>query len=303
MIKQITIVGTGLIGGSFALAARKHGFTGRIVGCDRDPVLQRALAMHAIDDAVADPIEACRGSQLVVLATPVGAIIDLIERLGPLLPPDALMTDVGSTKAEIVARARAVFGDAASQRFLGGHPMAGKEHSGIEHADPDLFQNAAWLLTPSPSGDADARSGVASEFTALLEAMGARIMSVDVEQHDRLCAWVSQLPQMLSIALAASLVDEFAQNAGGSSRSEQATQQDVHAVGGRALREMTRIASSPYSMWRDIALTNSKNLEAALLRLEQRLAHIRENLRSPELRSEFEKANSFSPQKREGAEK
>jgi prephenate dehydrogenase len=304
MIDQITIIGTGLIGGSFALAVRKHGFAGRIVGCDRDLVLARALAMHAIDAALADPVEACRGSQLVVLATPVGSIIDLIERLGPLLPADALMTDVGSTKGEIVARARAVFGDGAAQRFLGGHPMAGKEHSGIEHADADLFQNAAWLLTPTskpPNADTPGE-GVANDFTALLEAMGARIMTMDVDQHDRLCAWVSHLPQMISSALAASLVDEFARGSSATATG-QATIEDVHTVGGRALREMTRIASSPYSMWRDIALTNSKNLEQALLRLEQRLAHIRENLRTPELRSEFEKANSFSPRKREGAGK
>jgi prephenate dehydrogenase len=294
MIQQITIIGTGLIGGSLALALRKHGFAGRIAGCDREPVLARARELRVVDVAVVDPIEACRDSQLVVLATPVGAIIDLIERLGPVLPPDVLITDVGSTKGEIVARARAVFGDATAQRFLGGHPMAGKEHSGVEQADADLFQDAAWLLTEMSAENSSA--GVAGEFVALLAKVGARVMTMDVEQHDRLCAWVSQLPQMVSTALAASLMDEFPGERRDS--SDESTQQDVHAVGGRALREMTRIASSPYSMWRDIAFTNSKNLEEALQRLEQRLAHIRENLRTPELRSEFEKANSFAPRRR-----
>ncbi len=115
---------------------------------------------------------------------------------------------------------------------------------------------------------------------------------MDAERHDRVCAWVSHLPQMLSTALAGTLLDEFT-----ASGPEGATLDDVHAVGGRALREMTRIASSPYSMWRDIALTNSENIADALLALEQRLAHLRENLRSPELRREFEQGNRFHDEK------
>src|SRR5579859_6067304 len=105
-----------MIGGSFALAVRKHGFRGRIVGCDRDPVLHEALRLGAIDHAIPDPIEACRDSQLVLLATPVGTIIDLIERVGPVLAPGAVLTDVGSTKTDILARARQVFGANASER-------------------------------------------------------------------------------------------------------------------------------------------------------------------------------------------
>ena len=291
-IEQITVVGTGLIGASFALAVRKHGFRGRIVGCDREPVLERARECGAIDAAQPDPIVAARESQIVILATPVGAIIDLVERLGPVLPPDVLLTDVGSTKAEIVNRARAVFGGAAGERFLGGHPMAGKEHSGVEHADAELFRDAAWLLTPLPGQNLLA--GACGAYIALLETIGARIMSFDPEQHDRMCAWVSHLPQMVATALASTLLDEFAAEA--QSQSEETPEvhsAHLNAVGGRALREMTRIASSPYSMWRDIALTNSQNIEAALLRLEQRLAHIRENLRGQALKEEFERGNRF----------
>jgi prephenate dehydrogenase len=288
LLEQITIIGTGLIGGSFAAAVRKHGFRGRIVGCDRDPVLERARAAGLIDAAAGDPVEASRGSQIVVLATPVGAIIDLVERLGPVLPAEALITDVGSTKAEVMARARAVFGAAVGKRFLGGHPMAGKEHSGVEHADPDLFRNAAWLLTPVVGQNLLA--GMQGQFVALLETIGARIMTFDAEQHDRLCAWVSHLPQMLATALAGALIDEF----GASQHSGHPALDDIGAVGGRALREMTRIAASSYSMWRDVAFTNTANIEEALHRLEQRLAHVRENLRNPALREEFEKANAFA---------
>jgi len=289
LIQQITVIGTGLIGGSFALAVRKHGFRGRIVGCDRDPVLHEALRIGAIDQAVPDPVAACRGSQLVLLATPVGTIMDLIERIGPTLAPGAILTDAGSTKGDVLARAGQVFGKNVGERFLAGHPMAGKEHGGIEHAAADLFQGAPWILIPTPGQNL--LSGVFNAYVVLLETIGARIMTMQPDAHDCLCAWVSHLPQMISTALAATLVDEFADVA-----ESEPSLADVHSVGGRALREMTRISASPYSMWRDIAFTNTKQIEHALERLEQGLAHIRENLRTPELRHEFEKANSFEKQ-------
>jgi prephenate dehydrogenase len=279
MIEQITIVGTGLIGGSIALALRRHGFRGRIVGCDHDSVLVRARELGVVDDGITDPALAIRGSQVVVLATPVGAILDLIERLGPTLPPDALLTDVGSTKSDIVERAQAVFGANAAARFLPGHPMAGKERSGIEQADADVFRDAVWLVTPLPGQDITA--GTAGEYLALIRQAGARVVPLDVATHDRLCAWISHLPQLLATALAATVGDEFGDDP------------ELLAIGGRALREMTRIASSPYGWWRDVVLTNTKNIEEALAQLEQRLAHIRENLRTQELKAEFERGNQF----------
>ncbi len=278
-IQQITIIGTGLIGGSLGLALKKRGFGGRIVGCDREAVLAQARERGAIDTGVLSPEDSVHGSEVVVLATPVGAIIDLIEKIGPLAGAGALITDVGSTKAEIVARARDVFGNDVVRRFLPGHPMAGKEHGGVEHADADLFAGAAWLITPLP--EQDFRSGLAGEYLQWIEKIGARVLPIDVADHDRVCAWVSHLPQMIATAFAATLADELGADS------------DASAIGGRALREMTRIASSPYSMWRDIALTNSTNLEQALMKLEQRLAHIRENLRSRELEAEFERARAF----------
>jgi prephenate dehydrogenase len=284
---QITIIGTGLIGGSIGLAFKAAGFSGKIIGCDRQASVDRARAMRAIDLGTEDPLEAIHGSDLIVLATPVGAIIDLIERIGPLASPDALITDVGSTKKEIIERARAVFGDRAPQRFLAGHPMAGKEHGGLENAESRLFLNAVWLLVPQPGQDLE--KGKTKDYRDLLEKTGARVMKMEADRHDHLCAWISHLPQMISTALAATLVDEFAETP------------DLHAIGGRALREMTRIAGSPYSMWRDIAYTNSSNIEQALHKLEQRLAHIRENLRSPELRKEFEQANRFELGKKDVA--
>jgi len=287
-IRQITIVGVGLIGGSFSLALRKQGFTGRIVGCDRAAVLDRALIRGAIDDGFSHPFEATRGSQVVVLATPVLAIIDLIHRLGPALPQKTLLTDVGSTKSEVLKEAKAVFGKNAGLRFLAGHPMAGKEQSGIEFADADLFQQAAWFVTPVRGQKI--YEGLSGEFLDWVDRIGARIASLDADEHDRLCAWISHLPQMISTALAAALVDEFGPGA------------PILDIGGRALRDLTRISGSPYSMWRDIAITNKKNLADALHKLEQRLAHIRENLDTRELAAEFEIAHELrkSPPPRHG---
>ncbi len=284
-MEQITIIGTGLIGGSLALGLKKRGFGGHVVGCDRATVLAEAKDRGAIDVGIEDPLQACQDSDVVVLATPVGGIIDLVERLGPLLLPDTLLTDVGSTKAEIVARARAVFGEGAGRRFLPGHPMAGKEFGGIEHADPDLFAGAIWLVTPLPGQEDQLCGGgpdtLIRKFSGWISRLGARILTMDALRHDHLCAWISHLPQMVSTALAATLEAELGDDP------------DLHAIGGRALREMTRLAQSPYAMWRDIALTNSDNLEQALLRMEQRLAHLRESLRSRELESEFDLARKF----------
>ena len=290
-IRQLTIIGTGLIGGSFGLALKKHRFRGRIVGCDRAPILERAREKGAIDRGYTNPADTLRGSQVVLLATPVGGIIDLIERIGPALPARALLTDVGSTKAEVVARAGLVFGKNAGRRFLAGHPMAGKEQSGVEFADADLFQGATWFFTPV--ANQDIYSGVSGEFVEWVEKIGARVASMDAEEHDHLCAWVSHLPQMISTALAGTLVDEYGEDA------------PLLEAGGRALREMTRISASPYSMWRDIALTNKKNLQKALLKLEQRLAHLRENLGTRELAMEFERAHRLKknlPRRRGGTE-
>jgi prephenate dehydrogenase len=278
-IRQITIIGTGLMGGSFALALKKRRFQGTIVGCDRAGALRHAREAGAIHRGYSHPFEATRGSEVVLLATPVGAILDLIQRLGPVLPTKTLLTDVGSTKLDVVTRAKAVFGKNASRCFLAGHPMAGKERSGVEFADPDLFQGAAWFITPLPGQKP--YEGLSGEFLEWVERIGARIASMDAGEHDQLCAWISHLPQMISTALAATLVEEFGEEA------------PLLEAGGRALREMTRISASPYSMWRDIALTNKKNLQQVMRKLEQRLAHLRENLDTRELAAEFDKAHQL----------
>ena len=278
-IRQITIIGTGLIGGSFALAMRKRRFAGRIVGCDRESALKKAKMRGVIDNGFVEPADAVRGSQLVLLATPVLAIVDLISRLGRSLPATTLLTDVGSTKAAVAQQAMSVFGENAGKRFLGGHPMAGKEHSGVDYAEADLFQKAVCFLTPLPGQNL--HEGIFAEFAGWIDQIGARIAMLPPEDHDRLCAWISHVPQMISTALAAALVEEFGEEA------------PLLPAGGRALQEMTRISASPYSMWRDIAISNKGNIEDALFKLEQRLAHIRENLATRQLADEFEQAHGL----------
>jgi prephenate dehydrogenase len=287
-IRQITIIGTGLIGGSFGLAVKANGFRGKVVGSDRKEILSKAKRKRAIDVGVVDPIQACKGSDLVLLAVPVGGIIELTAKLAPHLSADTLLTDVGSTKSEILRAVEKAFASTAAQRFLGGHPMAGKEKSGIEHADAELFRGAVWFLTPAQNQNLKSKRN--AEFMTLLRKVGARLAVLDAAEHDELCAWISHVPQMISTALAATLVEEYGENAA------------LLESGGRALREMTRIAASPYSMWRDIAITNKEGIADALLKLEQKLAHIRENLDTRELEREFERAHRLKqPSKRRSA--
>jgi prephenate dehydrogenase len=292
IFKQVTIIGTGLIGGSLGLALKKRRLAGYIVGCDRAPALERARERGVIDDAAVNPADAVRGSEVVVLATPVLAILDLIDRLGPALPAQTLVTDVGSTKAQIVQHATKAFGRTAAQRYLAGHPMAGKENAGVDFADPDLFEGAAWMFTPLPRQNVHA--GISGEFVQCVEKLGALVAVLKADDHDRLCAWISHLPQMISTALAATLVDEFGEDA------------PLLDIGGRALRELTRISASPYSMWRDIAISNRDNLSDAMSKLEQRLAHLRENLGTKQIADEFERAHQLkksSPQSHRDTEK
>jgi len=187
MIDQITIIGTGLIGGSLGLALKRAGFAGRIIGCDRVEVLGQALRRGAIDIAETSPDASVSGSQIVVLATPVLSILDLITRLAGALAIDALLTDTGSTKVEITRQAQKVFGESAERRFLPGHPMAGKESGGIERADATLFADATWVLTPTGRlGAIEQRATALRDAVATLQPALARFYgSLTDEQKAR----------------------------------------------------------------------------------------------------------------------
>jgi prephenate dehydrogenase len=283
MIERVAILGTGLLGASVGLALRAGGYTGAIVGWNRSlEQAQLALKMGAIDSVASDPHEASRASQVTVIAVPINATLDLMEKLAPVLGPDHLVTDVGSTKLKITMAGMEKFNQTDRAAFLPGHPMAGKERGGAALADANLFHGAVWLFTDAPGSVRSPRAlDIIKDWRELVVAMGAKTLDLDPMRHDELVAWVSHLPQFTATALSALLEEEV----GGAP--------ELKDVGGRALREMTRLGSSPYSMWRDIAHTNTEAVERALLALEQRLAHLRENLRTPELRDEFEQANKF----------
>ncbi|QHN02085.1 prephenate dehydrogenase [Granulicella sp. WH15] len=274
-MERVAIVGTGLIGTSIGLALREAGFAGEIVGVDNNAAeLETAVAMGAISRAgVFDDVTQ---ADVAVLAVPVLAIMDWMERLAPRMGAHQLITDVGSTKLAIVEHSRKLKLNGDAARFLPGHPMAGKESGGAALGEAKLLDNAMWLFTP-----VDEETSIEAAWRDWVAKFGCRSMNLDPARHDTLCAWVSHMPQMVATAMAALLEDELA------------GADEIAAIGGRALREMTRLGASPYSMWRDVAMTNTAPVAATLFALEQRLAHIRENLKTPELREEFGKANRF----------
>jgi prephenate dehydrogenase len=283
MIERIAILGTGLLGTSVGLALRAAGFRGAITGWNRSPEgAQTALSMGAVDSIAADPLQAARASQVVLLAVPIYATLDYMEKLAGELGSEHLVTDVGSTKAQITAAAGRLFNTPERAAFLPGHPMAGKERGGAALGDANLFRGAVWLFTDDPTWQRSPHSAeLVKGWREWVAAMGSKTLDLDPARHDELVAWVSHLPQFVATALSALLEEEVGDAP------------ELKDVGGRALSEMTRLGASPYSMWRDIAYTNTEAVQAALLALEQRLAHLRENLRTPELREEFEQANRF----------
>ena len=280
-MERVFIIGTGLIGASTGLALRAAGFAGRIDGWDSSLLeMAAALQMGAIDGKAANrenALELARWANVIVLAVPVLAIKDWMRVLAPLLKEEQLVTDVGSTKLEIVELADQLFSGKETATFLPGHPMAGKELGGALLAEAKLFDGAMWLFTPT----GPEMTAMEKQWRGWVGCFGSRTLDMDAARHDEMCAWVSHLPQMLSTALAALLEERFGDAP------------EISAIGGRALRETTRLGASPYSMWRDVAMTNTEPIADTLLALEQRLQHVRENLRTPELRDEFALANKF----------
>jgi prephenate dehydrogenase len=282
---RIAVLGTGLIGGSFALAARRALPGVRIVGWDKPSVLARALELRVVNEAEPELPAALKGAELVYVALPVGLAIERLPEIARQIPGHVLVTDACSTKRAICATAAKCFSNEVV--FLGGHPMAGSELSGVDGADAALFEGAKYALIRaddgsissgqmSPVEQADAR---VANFVGLIEAVGARPVWIDAATHDRAAAFVSHLPQLVSIALAGV--------------TREATDQTglPLTLAGRGLRDALRLAGSPYSVWRDIVLTNTDNLDMALDRLSQAIEHLRAHLRQRELEEEFSAAN------------
>ena len=262
------------MGGSFGLALKRTGFGGQIIGCDREEVLKRALAKGAIHRGYPELTPAVAGADLILLAPPVGTILDVLGKLKEKVNPQALVTDVGSTKQIICTRGKLNF--EKGPLFLGGHPLAGREHSGIDQAEATLFAGRRYLLTPnSPDDLTDPR---VKAFSELIAKMGARPFITDPQTHDRALALLSHLPQLLSSGLA-SLVAERGE--------EDFLPLEMAAAG---FRDVTRLAESPYSVWRDICLTNQEYIREALELMIQKLDTLKLHLSDRGLEREFANA-------------
>ena len=264
---RAAIVGVGLIGGSLGLAWRRRGPFDTVVGVGRHTAaLRAALDLGAVDEATTDLRAGVAQADLVVLAAPVRACIELLPVVAAACKGGAVITDVASTKAAIVQA-----GAGSPVPFVGGHPMAGSERTGVEAASADLFRGATWVVTPTASTPAAALDLVVSAIAAT----EARLVRMDAEAHDRYVAAASHLPQAAAVALAASV---------------PAAALQVAAAG---YRDMTRLASSSPEVWNDIFATNRENVVAAIAAMEGSLATLRQAIAAGDeagVRALFERA-------------
>jgi len=276
MIKQLCIFGVGLIGGSLALALKKQGYCQNIVGCSRNEEnLQKALKLGVIDGYYLDPEHAVKQADVILLAVPMGAMPALLERIKPHLRDDAIITDAGSTKGSVVEAVQSVYGT-DFDRFVPGHPIAGREQSGVEAALDDLYVDRRVILTPLPVTNADA----VERISAMWQATGALVEQLDVDAHDKILAATSHLPHFLAFNLVDTLsgMDEC---------------EDVFRYAAGGFRDFTRIASSDPVMWRDICLNNRDAILAMIQLHQQKLSQLADLLvadQGDEILSIFEHA-------------
>ncbi len=258
MFDTICIVGVGLIGGSFGLAAREKGLARRITGvARRAETIAAAVALGAVDFATADVLKAAQDADLVFLAPPVGQMKALCEQIAPVIRAGAIVTDAGSTKSGLVADCTPIF--AGKAVFVGGHPMAGSEQTGVEAARADLFRGATWILTPTPQTPDFA----VEKLKKVVEAVGATPLLLDPDTHDALLAVTSHLPHVTATALMHAFMR---------AQSEHEIAQKLVAGG---WRDATRVAAGSPEMWRDIALANAPALQKSLDELIEELGRLR----------------------------
>ena len=254
MFKQLGLIGCGLMGGSFALALKRAGLVQSVVGHSQSPAsAQKALKLGVVDRVVNTAAEAAQGSDLVLVAVPVAAIEATLQAIGPYLANDSLVMDVGSTKQDVVLGARRALGTHLS-RFVPAHPIAGKEHAGVEHASADLYAGCQVVLTPTE----DTPAASTERAHALWQALGCRVRSMTPEAHDEAYAAVSHLPHLLAFAMMKSMNDQ----SGGEA---------FLTLAGPGFRDFTRIAASEPSVWRDILISNRQAVLEQLDHYQQAL--------------------------------
>ncbi len=272
-MKRVAIVGVGLIGTSFALALRATGFAGEIIGVSSPRSIQAGVAAGAISRGVSLE-EAAEYADLIYLSQPIEQILSTLVKLGPLAPTGCLITDAGSTKGVITQTAHQHVRYAT---FLGGHPMAGKEQRGAEMADADLFRQRPYILTPP---EAITEAVDTTEFRLWLERIGAIVLDMDAESHDRTVAFTSHLPQLLSTALASTLAKQ--------------SDTDVSQVFGSGLVDMTRLALSSPDIWMSILSTNKEAISLAISEFTGVLKELQLHLRDDTLVDQFTYAANFA---------
>ena len=280
LIQRVAILGTGLIGASFAKALRRYTPDMHVVGWDRQELLPELRNSGVFHESFSGSLESVvRGAELIYLALPIGVTLDILPEIAQNAAPHALVTDACSTKMRVCLAAAELFQDEESTPiFLGGHPMAGRELSGFTRSDADLFQKATYALVGPAQEDRDPR---VIAFTKILEKMGARPLWIGAQQHDYAVGLASHLPQLAAIALASFLYDRLDENG------------LPITLAGPGLRDTLRLAGSPYNTWRDIVLTNKEVLSAALDLFARRLDDLRERLGSRDLEADFDAANEL----------
>lgn len=262
VFERICIIGIGLIGGSLGMAVIRRGLADEVVGVDVSiENLELARETGAIHRGTIDPAAGVQGANLVVLATPVGAYRNIFKLIAPHLAPGTIVTDVGSTKERVVREAEELLSPQTA--FVGGHPMAGSEQAGVKGADPYLFENAVYLLTPT----AQTNELALHKVSTLCAALGARVMNFAPVEHDRMVAAVSHLPHLI----AATLV-----NTVGRVRQEY-PHTLLLAAGG--FRDTTRVAMGNPAMWRDIFLSNREHVLDMIGKFRETLSAIEEDIR------------------------
>ncbi len=260
MFQRVAIIGLGLIGGSIGLALQRANAAKRIVGYDPgEGVTDSARKIGAIVQSYTALSDAIHGSDLVILATPVGAIRALLQEIAPALSPETVVTDVASTKAQVIIWAEEFL--PAHAAFVGGHPMAGKEVSGVAAADPDLFRHRIYCLTPTPRTRPDAVSKVCT----LIEILGARVRFLEAAEHDGQVAAVSHLPFLASVALVNTVTQDSAWS-------------DAALLASSGFRDASRLAAGNPEMYRDICLTNSSSIVRRLDDYIAQLQTLRESV-------------------------
>ncbi len=276
---RVAVVGLGLIGGSLALAGRARGLFGHVVGVGRNRAnLDVGLERGAIDEAASDIAAAVDGADLVVLAVPVGSMGETARGLAPALGASTIVTDVGSVKARLVAEVEQALGGRG--RFVGGHPIAGTERSGMAAAFGELFEGRCCVLTPTDATDAAALDAV----RALWEGVGMRVVELDAARHDQVLAMVSHLPHVIAYALA------------GEVAAREASGEELVPFSAGGLRDFTRVAASDPDLWRDICLMNREEVARAIAAYRARLALFETLIaegRSAELGTELARARTL----------